>query len=97
MYEPLPWPRVLKLPLTKPLTLCKPYISFLEQPPQETSMKYKFTANFNIEGKPITHAMEYDSVDIVKTLERRLKTAFPNATGITITLDGETPTPRGVK
>lgn len=50
-------------------------------------MKYKFTAGFNIEGKPITHRMEYDSVDIVKTLERRLKTAFPNATGIQITLD----------
>lgn len=50
-------------------------------------MKYKFTAAFNIEGKQITHAMEYDSVDIVKTLERRLKTAFPNATGITITLN----------
>lgn len=50
-------------------------------------MEYKFTANFNIEGKPVTHAMTYSSVDIVKTLERRLKTAFPNATGIAITLD----------
>lgn len=52
-------------------------------------MKYNFTAVFNINGKPHTHAMNYDSIDIIKTLERRLKTAFPNATGVEITLDGE--------
>lgn len=59
-------------------------------------MKYHFTAKFNINGKETEHAMTYDSVDIVKTLERRLKTAFPNATGITITLDQERPKPEVV-
>lgn len=65
-----------------------------------SNMKYKFNAAFNIEGKAINHKMEYDSVDIVKTLERRLKTAFPNATGIQITLETEMPMsvePKGVK
>jgi hypothetical protein len=50
-------------------------------------MKLKFTAQYSIEGKPTEQAMEYDTADVVKTLERRLKTAFPNATSITITLD----------
>lgn len=47
-------------------------------------MKIKFLAKFNINGKPNDHSMEYDSIDIIKTLERRLKTAFPNATDIRI-------------
>ena len=60
-------------------------------------MKYHFTAKFNINGNNTEHAMTYDSVDIVKTLERRLKTAFPNATGITITLDQEVKAPEVVQ
>lgn len=50
-------------------------------------MFLQFTATYSIDGKPQTHKMTYDSADIIKTLERRLKTAFPNATGITLTLD----------
>lgn len=48
-------------------------------------MKYNFKAVFKIDGKEMSHAMEYDSADVIKTLERRLRTAFPNATAITIT------------
>jgi hypothetical protein len=48
-------------------------------------MKYNFKAEFKIDGKPQVQPMEYDSGDVIKTLERRLKTAFPNATGIVIT------------
>lgn len=50
-------------------------------------MKNKFIAKYSIDGKQHTHNMEYDTGDIVKTLERRLKTAFPNATSIEIQLD----------
>lgn len=50
-------------------------------------MFLQFNATFSIDGKPVAHKMTYDSADIIKTLERRLKTAFPNATGIIITLD----------
>lgn len=53
--------------------------------------KLNFTANYNIDGKPQTQAMEYDTGDVVKTLERRLKTAFPNATGIVIVENSTTP------
>lgn len=48
-------------------------------------MEYKFKATFNIDGKPHAHEMTYNSADIIKTLERRLQTAFPNATSISIT------------
>lgn len=70
-------------------------------------MKLLFTAAYNINGTAKTEQMTYDTVDVIKTLERRLKTAFPNATGISITLNNEqqgelplanTPiTPKGVK
>jgi len=99
---------------TKPLTPTHKMIHYLLLDVLRTilpykgvdKMKYKFNATFNIEGKKIEHKMEYDSVDIVKTLERRLKTAFPNATGIEIVLaeaaamqvDPKVPAePKGVK
>jgi hypothetical protein len=47
-------------------------------------MHYKFIATYSVDGKPYTQTMEYDSKDVVKTLERRLRTAFPNATQIAI-------------
>lgn len=50
-------------------------------------MKYKFKATYMLNAKPQTHEMEYDSEDVIKTLERRLKTAFPNATSIVIEAD----------
>lgn len=52
-------------------------------------MRLNFTATYNINGAVKSEAMTYDTVDVIKTLERRLKTAFPNATGISITLDAE--------
>lgn len=54
-------------------------------------MKYNFTAVYKIDGKEQQQNMEYDSADVIKTLERRLKTAFPNATSITITEAASTP------
>lgn len=53
-------------------------------------MKLNFTAVYSIDGNKQTMPMEYDTKDAAATLERRLKTAFPNATSVTITLD--TPT-----
>lgn len=50
-------------------------------------MIYKFTATFNIDGKKFMQAMTYDSKDVIKTLERRLTTAFPNAVSIEIVED----------
>lgn len=48
-------------------------------------MLYRFSASYKIDGKNQTTEMTYESADIIKTLERRLKTAFPAATEITIT------------
>lgn len=48
-------------------------------------MQHTFTAKFNINGTPQTPTeMTYDDNDIIATLNRRLKTAFPNATNISI-------------
>lgn len=48
-------------------------------------MKHKFIAKFTVGGTPEqSMEMEYDDKDIIATLERRLKTAFPNARGIVI-------------
>lgn len=58
-------------------------------------MKITFTAKYNIDGNTHEQKMEYDTKDVQKTLERRLKTAFPNATGVAIVLD--TPAPAGGK
>lgn len=55
-------------------------------------MTYSFIAVMTIEGQQVTHKMTYSSVDIIKTLERRIKTAFPNATHIGIVLDNQEPT-----
>lgn len=52
-------------------------------------MKITFLASYNIDGQKNQQRMEYDTKDIEKTLERRLKTAFPNASGITIVLDDQ--------
>lgn len=47
--------------------------------------KLNFTATFKIDGKSFVQPMEYDTADVEKTLQRRLVTAFPNATSIVIT------------
>lgn len=45
----------------------------------------KFTVTYEADGKKQTQTMSYSTADIVKTLERRLKTAFPGASNIAIT------------
>lgn len=50
-------------------------------------MKLNFTATFKLGATTTVHQMEYDTKDVIKTLERRLTTAFPNATGISIVQD----------
>lgn len=51
------------------------------------TVKINFLATYHIDGNAHNMKMEYDTKDVEKTLERRLKTAFPNASGITIVLD----------
>lgn len=47
-------------------------------------MLYKFTAVYQLDGKQQKTNMEYKSEEIAATLRRRLLTAFPNATSISI-------------
>lgn len=46
-----------------------------------------FTAQYTIDGETHTQKMAYSTADVIKTLERRLNTAFPNAVSVTIVQD----------
>lgn len=50
-------------------------------------MALDYIAKFSIDGKPQNMPMQYEEKDIITTLTRRIKTAFPNAVSINITRD----------
>lgn len=47
-------------------------------------MQHNFITSFDINGEPKTMDQSYSDTEIIKSLTRRITTAFPNATNIYI-------------